>query len=153
MRDPIWSGSQHIRHESGDSPPLKRQTLEQPPDVPYSIASPLEHLELVVQTIHKAAVSGFTAAAQTAQTSVSRLTAYASSQQTAASHEPALARRCRVLRRQDQQRCGQHQVEVRDIDVRLVPADQRDSIGSHTDIAWVEVAVDDTFLTPDELRP
>jgi hypothetical protein len=30
---------------------VKGQALEQPPDVPSSIASPLEHFELVVQTV------------------------------------------------------------------------------------------------------
>jgi len=47
---------------------------------------------------------------------------------------------------------GQHQVE--DVDVRLVPIDQRDPIRSHADVASVVgVAVDDAGLTSDEPRP
>ena len=41
---------------------------------------------------------------------------------------------------------GQHQVEVGDIDVRLVPVDQPDPISSHADVARVMVAVDDACL-------
>ena len=46
---------------------------------------------------------------------------------------------------------GQHQVEVGDVDVRLVPVDQRDPIRGHADVARVVVAVDDAYLTSDEL--
>ena len=48
---------------------------------------------------------------------------------------------------------GQHQVEVGDVDVRLVPVDQRDPIRGHADVARVGVAVDDAGLTSDEPRP
>ena len=49
---------------------------------------------------------------------------------------------------------GQHQVEVGDVDVRLVPVDQRDPIRGHADVAEVVgVAVDDAGLTSDEPRP
>jgi hypothetical protein len=49
---------------------------------------------------------------------------------------------------------GQHQVEVGDVDVRLVPIDQRDPIRGHADVARVVgVAVDDACLTSDEPRP
>src|SRR3954463_16565836 len=34
---------------------IKRQALEQPPDIAQTIAPPLEHLELVVQTFDKRA--------------------------------------------------------------------------------------------------
>src|SRR6266545_6354787 len=48
---------------------------------------------------------------------------------------------------------GQHQVEVGDVDVRLVPVDQRDPICGYADVARVGVAVDDAGRTPDEPRP
>src|SRR3954451_7122343 len=44
----------------------------------------------------------------------------------------------------------QHQVEVGDVDVRLVPVDQRDPIRSHPDVARVGVAVDDAPLSSGE---
>ena len=45
---------------------------------------------------------------------------------------------------------GQHQVKVRNVDVRLVPVDQRDSIRDHADIGRaVGVAVNDASLTTD----
>ena len=47
----------------------------------------------------------------------------------------------------------QHQVEVRDVDVRLVPVDQRDPIRGHADVARVEVAVDHAPLSSGEPRP
>ena len=52
------------------------------------------------------AVARFAATAQTGRTSASRLTAYSSSQQTAASLRPTLARRCRARLRRDRRRCG-----------------------------------------------
>lgn len=49
---------------------------------------------------------------------------------------------------------GQHQVEVGDVDVRLVPVDQGDPICGHADVARVVgVAVDNAGLPPDEPRP
>src|SRR5437763_6116023 len=49
---------------------------------------------------------------------------------------------------------GQHQVEVGDVDVRLVPVDQRDLIRGHAYVAKVVgVAVNDACLTSDEPRP
>ena len=49
---------------------------------------------------------------------------------------------------------GQHQVEVGDVDVRLVPVDQRDLIRGHEDVARVVgVAVDDACPPSDEPRP
>jgi hypothetical protein len=46
---------------------------------------------------------------------------------------------------------GQHQVKVGDVDVRLVPVDQRDPIGGQgADVARVVgVAMDDAYLTTD----
>ena len=49
---------------------------------------------------------------------------------------------------------GQHQVEVGDVDVRLVPVDQRDLIRGHADVARVVgVAVHDAGGTSGEPRP
>jgi hypothetical protein len=49
---------------------------------------------------------------------------------------------------------GQHEVEVGNVDVRLVPVDQRDLIRGHADVASVVgVAVDDACLTSGEPRP
>src|SRR5262249_57163401 len=49
---------------------------------------------------------------------------------------------------------GQHQVEVGDVDVRLVPVDQRDPIHGQADVAGVvRVAVDDACPTSGEPRP
>src|SRR5215470_8684519 len=48
----------------------------------------------------------------------------------------------------------QHQVEVGDVDVRLVPVDQRDPVRGHADVARVVgIAVDDAYRTSDEPRP
>ena len=47
----------------------------------------------------------------------------------------------------------QHQVEVGDIDVRLVPIDQRDVMGGYANVARVGVAVDDAGRTSDEPCP
>ena len=47
----------------------------------------------------------------------------------------------------------QRQVEVGDVDVRLVPVDQRDSIRGHADVSRVGVAVDDAALSSGEPRP
>ena len=44
---------------------------------------------------------------------------------------------------------GHHQVEVGDVDVRLIPVDQRDPISGHANVARVGVAVDDAGLTSD----
>jgi hypothetical protein len=49
---------------------------------------------------------------------------------------------------------GQDQVEVGDVDVRLVPVDQRDPVSCHADVATaIGVAADDACLTSDEPRP
>jgi hypothetical protein len=49
---------------------------------------------------------------------------------------------------------GQHQIEVGDVDVRLVPVDQRDPIRRHADVtSVVGVAMDDAGLTSEEPRP
>jgi hypothetical protein len=48
---------------------------------------------------------------------------------------------------------GQHQVEIGEVNMRLVPVDQRDPICGHADVARVGVAVDDAGLTSDEPRP
>jgi hypothetical protein len=48
---------------------------------------------------------------------------------------------------------GQHQVEIGDVNMRLVPVDQRDPICGHADVARVGVAMDDAGLTSDEPRP
>ena len=48
---------------------------------------------------------------------------------------------------------GQHQVELGDVDVRLVPVDQRHPIRGHADVARVRVAVDDASLSSGEPRP
>jgi len=97
----------------------------------------------------------FAASAQIARTSASRCTAYASSQQTAASPtRPALARRSHTLPRRDRQRCGEAQVEVGHVDVRLIPVDQSDQICSHADVVRIGgVAVNDARQTADEPRP
>jgi hypothetical protein len=47
----------------------------------------------------------------------------------------------------------QRQVEVGDVDVRLVPVDQRDAIRGHADVARVGVAVDDARRATEESRP
>ena len=46
-----------------------------------------------------------------------------------------------------------HQVEVGDVDARLVPVDQRDPIRGHADVARGRVAVDHTPLSSGESRP
>jgi hypothetical protein len=63
---------------------------------------------------------------------------------------PTPGRRSRTRRRRGRR---QHQVEIGDVDVCLVPVDQRDPIGTHADIARAGVAVDDARLTCDEPRP
>lgn len=48
---------------------------------------------------------------------------------------------------------GHHKVKVGDIDMRLVPVNQRETICGHADVAWVGVAVDDAGMTTDEALP
>jgi len=49
---------------------------------------------------------------------------------------------------------GQHQVKVGDVDVRIVPVDQRDPIRGHANVAKiVGVAVHDACLTSGQPRP
>src|SRR6478609_4374908 len=45
---------------------------------------------------------------------------------------------------------GQHQVEVGNIDARLRPVDQADTISGHADVLARGVAVDDAPLSPGE---
>jgi hypothetical protein len=67
---------------------------------------------------------------------------------------PALARRCRTRRRRDRRRCArQRQVEVGDVDVRLVPVDHRDVIRRHADVARVGIAMDDARRATGKSRP
>src|SRR3954447_19316704 len=47
----------------------------------------------------------------------------------------------------------QQHVEVRGVDVRLVPVDDPNPIGSHTDVARCRVAVDDAGLMSGKPRP
>jgi hypothetical protein len=100
-------------------------------------------------------VSRFAAAAQTARTSASRLIAYSSSQQTAASHaaDACAAMSCAPSSR-SAALWGSTRSRSGDVDVRLVPVDQRHPIRGHADVARAGgVAVDDACLTSDEPRP
>src|SRR4051812_43548402 len=47
----------------------------------------------------------------------------------------------------------QHEVEVGNIDARLVPVDQRHPISRHANVPWRGVAVDDAALSSAEPRP
>jgi hypothetical protein len=67
---------------------------------------------------------------------------------------PTLARRCRARRRRDRRHCGAAPGRGGDVDVRLVPVDQRDPIRGYSDVTRViGVAVDDACLTSHEPRP
>lgn len=41
----------------------------------------------------------------------------------------------------------QFEVEVRNVDMRLVPVDQRDPLGRHKNIAWIGITMDNTGLS------
>ena len=67
--------------------------------------------------------------------------------------QPTPAQQYRAPRRRDRRHCEAAPDQGQDVNVRLVPVDQRDALCGHADITRIGVAVDDAGLTSDEPRP